>query len=248
MPGALSLDSERLISRGPVYLVACDVYSSFQHLKPKGNLMKVIIIGAGNMGAAFAKQLLRAGHQVRLTSRSADKAATLAAVLPGVEVVAAAGAAIDADAVVVATGFADSVSAIQSLGDVTGKVLIDVSNPLTADYMGLTLGHTTSAAEEIARAVPEAIVVKAFNTLFAQVLDKGPAFSNGKKVNVFVASDSDRGKQTVTSLAQSVGFEVVDAGDLKNSRYLEPLGGLNVYFGYGAGLGTASAPAWMHEA
>jgi predicted dinucleotide-binding enzyme len=210
--------------------------------------MKVTILGAGNMGAAFAKHLLRAGHQVRVASRSTDKAATLAAVLPGVDLVAAADAATDADALIVATAYADSVSAIHSLGDVTGKVLIDISNPLTADYMGLTLGHSTSAAEEIAKAAPEAIVVKAFNTLFAQVLDKGPAFGNGQKVSVFIASDSDRGKQTVTSLAQSMGFEVVDAGGLKNSRYLEPLGGLNVYFGYGAGLGTAIAPVWMHEA
>ena len=210
--------------------------------------MKVTLLGAGNMGASFAKQLSRAGHQVRLVSKSADKAVALAAALPGVTVVPATGAAADADVVIAATGFADSVTALKSLGDLTGKVVVDISNPLTADYMGLTLGHSTSAAEEIAADLPGALVVKAFNTLFAQVLDGGADFGNGQKLSVFVASDSERGKQTVSSLAESMGFAVIDAGGLKNARYLEPLGGLNVYFGYGAGLGTAIAPTWLHKA
>jgi predicted dinucleotide-binding enzyme len=129
-----------------------------------------------------------------------------------------------------------------------GKVVIDISNPLTADYMGLTLGHSTSASEELAKAVPGAEVVKAFNTVFAQVLAGGADFGNGRKVSVFVASDSAHAKQTAITLAASMGFETIDAGGLKNARYLEPLGGLNVYFGYGAGLGTAIAPTWIHKA
>ena len=62
---------------------------------------------------------------------------------------------------------------------------------------------------------------------------------------VFLASDSDKAKQTATTLAQSMGFRTMDAGGLKNARYLEPLGGLNIYFGYGAGLGTSVAPSWI---
>jgi len=209
--------------------------------------MKVTILGAGNMGAAFAKQLLKAGHQVRITSKSADKAATLAAALPGASVVSPAAAG-DADVIIAATGFADSVKALKNLGDLSGKVIVDISNPLSADYMSLTLGHTTSAAEEIAAAVPGAVVVKAFNTLFAQVLDAGADLGNGRKASVLVASDSERGKETVKALADSMGFDVIDAGGLKNARYLEPLGGLNVYLGYGAGLGTGIAPTWLHTA
>ncbi len=125
-----------------------------------------------------------------------------------------------------------------------GKTVIDITNPLTPDYMGLTLGHSTSAAEEIARAVPGAEVVKGFNTVFAQVLANG-ADLGGEKVTVFLASDSERGKQTAKALAESMGFKTLDAGGLKNARYLEPLAGLNIYFGYGAGLGTAVAPAWI---
>mgnify|MGYP001189045524 CR=1 FL=1 len=129
-----------------------------------------------------------------------------------------------------------------------GKVVVDITNPLTADYMGLTLGHGTSAAEEIAKAVPGAEIVKAFNTVFAQVLGEGADFGGGRKVEVFVASDSERAKQAARAIAESIGFAVVDAGPLKNARYLEPVAGLNIYLGYGAGLGTAIAPVWIRKA
>ena len=110
--------------------------------------MKVTIIGAGNMGSAFVKQLVRAGHQVSVTARDSAKAAQVAAAHPGAKAVATAGAAAGADAVVLATGYADAMSALQSVGDLQGKVVIDITNPLTADYMGLTLGHSTSAAND----------------------------------------------------------------------------------------------------
>lgn len=210
--------------------------------------MKVTIIGAGNMGSAFVKQLVRAGHEVSVTARDSAKAAQVVAAHPGAKAVAVAGAANGADAIVLATGYGDAAAALQAVGDLQGKVVIDITNPLTADYMGLTLGHSSSAAEEIARAVPGAEVVKGFNTIFAQVLGDGADFGEGRKVTVFVASDSARAKQTATALAQSMGFEVVDAGGLKNARYLEPLAGLNIYLGYGAGLGTAIAPTWVHKA
>ncbi len=209
--------------------------------------MNITIIGAGNMGAAFAKQLTLAGHKVSVTSRNAAKAAQVAAANAGAVAVAAEGAAAYADAVVLATGYADAVSALRSVGDLQGKVVIDITNPLTPDYMGLTIGHSTSAAEEIAAAVPGAEVVKAFNTLFAQVLDQGADFGAGQKVTVLYASDSARAKKTVEALARSMGFGTQDAGGLKNARYLEPLAGLNIYLGYGAGLGTGIAPTWARK-
>ena len=209
--------------------------------------MKVTVVGAGNMGAAFVKQFTRAGHQVSVTARDSAKAAQVAAANSGAKAVATAGAAAGADAVVLATGYGDAAAALQAVGDLQGKVVIDITNPLTADYMGLTLGHSTSAAEEIAKAVPGAEVVKGFNTVFAQVLADGADFGKGQKVSVFVASDSARAKQTAAALAESIGFAVVDAGGLKNARYLEPLAGLNIYLGYGAGLGTGIAPAWIRK-
>ena len=210
--------------------------------------MKVTVIGAGNMGSGFVKQLTRAGHQVSVTASDGAQAAALAAAHPGAKAVPVAGAADGADAVVVATGYGDAVAALNAVGGLQGQVVIDITNPLSADYMSLTLGHSTSAAEEIAKAVQGAEVVKAFNTVFAQVLGEGADFGQGRKVSVFVASDSERATRTATGLAESMGFEVVDAGGLKNARYLEPLAGLNIYFGYGAGLGTSIAPAWLRKA
>jgi predicted dinucleotide-binding enzyme len=210
--------------------------------------MKVTVIGAGNMGSAFARQLTRAGHQVSVTARDEAKARAVAAANPGAVALATAGSAAGADAIVLAVGYAYAVAALNAVGGVTGKVVIDITNPLTADYMGLTVGHSSSAAEEIAKAVPGARVVKAFNTLFAKVLADGADFGAGQKASVFIAGDDAAAKQTVQGLAETMGFKTVDAGGLKNARYLEPLAGLNVYLGYGAGLGTGIAPAWIRRA
>lgn len=208
--------------------------------------MKVTVIGTGNMGSAFVKQLAKAGHQIRVTGRDLAKAQALAAGNPSVTASAQDKALGDSDAVIVATGYADAVPALRALGDLRGKVVIDITNPVTADYMGLTLGHSTSAAEEIAKAVPGAEVVKAFNTIFAPVLASG-ADLGGQKVPAFVASDSTHAKSVASQIAQSLGFGVTDAGGLKNARYLEPLAGLNIFLGYGAGLGTSIAPTWIRQ-
>ncbi|MHC8285656.1 NADPH-dependent F420 reductase [Pseudomonas sp. XS1P51] len=209
--------------------------------------MKITVLGTGNMGSAFTKQLSSAGHIVRVTGRDIDKAKVLAAQFDNVDAYSAAEALGDSDVVVIATAYEDAAKALQSLGDLTGKVVIDITNPLSADYMSLTIGHVTSAGEEIAKAVPQAHVVKAFNTLFAQVLADGPTFSENQRGSVFVASDSERAKQTAIALAHSLGWKTVDAGGLINARYLEPLAGLNIYLGYGAGLGTAIAPVWLNK-
>ena len=208
--------------------------------------MKVLVIGAGNMGAGFVKQLAAAGHQVSVTARDIAKAQAVAQQF-GATAVPADNAASGTDAVVVATPYNEAVAALRSVGAQNGSVVIDITNPLTPDYMGLTVGHSTSAAEQIAQAVAGAEVVKGFNTVFAQVLAAGADFGGGQKVTVFLASDSERAKQTAKSLAESMGFQTMDAGGLKNARYLEPVAGLNIYFGYGAGLGTTVAPAWIHK-
>jgi len=210
--------------------------------------MKITVIGAGNMGAGFVKQLASAGHQVSVTARDATKAARVANAHPGARAVPASGSADGADVVVLATGYGDAVEALKAAGNLDGKVIVDITNPMTADYMALTIGHSTSAAEEIARAVPGAEVVKAFNTVFADVLNGGADFGDGQTVEVFVASDSERARQTARTIAESMGFAVVDTGPLKNARYLEPLAALNIYLGYGAGLGTGIAPVWIRKA
>jgi 8-hydroxy-5-deazaflavin:NADPH oxidoreductase len=204
--------------------------------------MKVTLIGTGNMGAALAKQITKAGHALVITGRDVAKTKDLATTVGAVfkEEAVAEGV----DVVIVATAYADAITALGSAGDLKRKVIIDITNPLTADYMGLTVGHNTSAAEEIQKAFPDSSVVKAFNTVFAQALTAGPELA-GVTVPVYFAGDDTPAKETVKALIQSMGFAAVDAGGLKNARYLEPLAGLNIYFGYGAGRGTAIAPAWI---
>lgn len=206
--------------------------------------MNILILGAGNMGSALASRFANAGHRVRIAARTPGKAESVAAAT-GAQAYAAGQLLADDEVVVLATGHADAVPALQALGPLDGKVVIDITNPLAADYMDLILGHDTSAAEEIAKAFPTIELVKAFNTLFAQVLAQGPAFAGGQIATAFYAGDSERARQTARSLIESIGFAAQDAGPLKNARYLEPLAGLNIWFGYGAGLGTDIAPAWI---
>lgn len=209
--------------------------------------MNILLLGAGNMGSALARQFTQAGHSVQIAARSLEKAQAVASTLPGATAIDTTGSAAKADVIVVATPSDQAVAALTQAGPLDGKVVVDITNPLTPDYMGLTIGHSTSAAEEIAKAFPTAEVVKGFNTLFAQVLGEGAAFAGGQTAPAFLASDSERAKATAKSLAESIGFDVIDAGPLKNARYLEPLAGLNIYLGYGAGQGTNISPTWIRR-
>lgn len=208
--------------------------------------MNLLLLGAGNMGTALATRFAAAGHTVRIAATSLDSALRAADAIPGATAVTALGSAADADVVVLATPYEAARAALAAAGPLDGKVVIDITNPLTPDYAGLTIGHGTSAAEEIAKTVPTADVAKAFNTLFAQVIAEGPAFGEAT-APTFVAADSERAKATATALAESIGFDVIDVGPLKNARYLEPLAGLNIHLGYGAGHGTRIAPAWLRR-
>jgi hypothetical protein len=204
--------------------------------------MKVTVIGSGNMGSALARQIVKAGHSLVVSGRNSAQAKDLAQTLGATY--RATDAVQGADAVVLATPYNEALSALRAAGDLRGKIVIDITNPLTADFMGLTIGHSTSAAEQIQQAFAEAKVVKAFNTVFAQVLAQGAKLHEAT-VPVFFAGDDASAKEKVKALIQSMGFSPVDAGPLKNARYLEPLAGLNIYLGYGAGRGTSIAPAWI---
>ena len=202
--------------------------------------MKVAIIGTGNMASGLAHTLAGAKHEVIIGSRDPAKAAALAEkVGQGAQGGGIAAAAKLAEVVILAIPFGAAADAIKDAGDLAGKVLVDISNPISADYKTLVIGHTTSAAEEIQALAPEAIVVKAFNTIFAQLLRQG------KTLQVFVASDDEAAKGQVSGLAQSVGFEAVNAGSLSNSRFIEPIGEMNIHFGYFLDKGPVVAPAWV---
>jgi predicted dinucleotide-binding enzyme len=150
-----------------------------------------------------------------------------------------------ADVVILATPYSAAPEALRQAGDLSGKVLIDISNPITPDFKALTVGHNTSAAEEIQKIVPQARVVKAFNTVFAELLPLDARKGRAAPVQIFIAGDDDAAKQTVADIVSNAGFEPVEAGLLSNARYLEPVGEMNIHFGFFLGWGTTAAPAWI---
>jgi hypothetical protein len=200
------------------------------------------ILGLGNMGKGLAKRL--AGHgTLLLGTRDVAAANAFASTLPsGVTVTTYADAIARADVVVLALPYAAALE-IATDPSLAGKIVVDISNPVKPDYSGLSLGHTTSAAEEIQKAAPKAKVVKAFNTIFAGVFDS-PAATLAT-VPVFVAGDDAAAVDAVAALAETAGFAVERVGGLDGARLVEPVGMLNIRFGYGLGRGTAIAPSWL---
>jgi len=207
--------------------------------------MNISIFGTGNMASGLAAIFANAGHNVTVASRDETKAGTLAAGLGnGIKSASFADAAAAAGIVVLAVPFEAAGDVIAAAGGLAGKIVIDITNPLTADYSGLTIGHVTSAAEEIQKLAPTAKIVKAFNTVFASVLQNGGKAA-GKPATVFVASDDAEARNSVAALAAGAGFAAVQTGGLSSARYLEPVAGLNIALGYGLGHGTDIAPAWQ---
>lgn len=206
--------------------------------------MKIAVIGTGKMGAGFARAFTSSGVDVVIGHRDPAKAASLAAELGAtVEGGGTAAAVKLADIVLLALPYDSVASVLGEVGDLTDKILIDISNPITADYKELLLGHTTSAAEEIQKAAPGAHVVKAFNTIFAGLVS--PEVRAGKTLQVFVAGDDADATAKVRELAEKLSFEAVNAGPLSNSRFLEPIGEMNIHFGFLLGMGPTVAPTWV---
>ena len=210
--------------------------------------MSISIIGAGNMAKGLATRFANAGHPVTLASRDEAKAdAAAREVGNGVSSASLASAAQSADIVVLAVPFDAAGNVIEAAGGFAGKIVIDITNPMKADFSGLSIGHTTSAAEEIQKRAPQAKVVKAFNTIFAQVLQNNGQAA-GRPATVFVAGDDEAARAAVAELARSAGFETLETGALATARYLEPTAALNITLGYGLGHGTDIAPTWQRAA
>jgi NADPH-dependent F420 reductase len=208
--------------------------------------MTIAIIGIGKMGTGFARLFASRGMDITIGHKKPEKAIALAkeigAKAKGGSVKDAAS---QADVIIFAVKYEDTAAALEAAGDLTHKIIIDISNPITADFKALTIGHFTSAAEEIQKLVPNAKVVKAFNTIFAELL---PAESrSGRKVQVFITGDNEAAKATVSNLVRETDFEPVECGVLSNSRYLEPLGELNIWLGLYLGWGTSGAPEYRNR-
>ena len=207
--------------------------------------MKIAIIGTGGVGAGLASVLAKTAHEITVSDRKGGTEASAKLAARGLSVRAAEvrPAVQAADVVILAVPYG-AAAGLAEVADFAGKIVVDVTNPVKDDFLGLLIGHTTSAAEEIAKALPGARMVKAFNTIFAQVYDQGLSFG-ATPVQTFVAADDADAKSTVIALARDAGFDARDAGPLSNARHIEPLAYLNIQFGYMLGQGTQTAPVWL---
>ena len=188
--------------------------------------MKIAIIGAGNVGGGLATAAAKAGHDVVLSAGDAAAAQAAAATAGAAAAASNLEAVQGADLVVLAVPNGAVTGIVTELGDaLNGKIVVDVTNPLTDDYSDLTTSGV-SAAELLQQQLPGASVVKAFNTIFA-ARHSNPT-ENGQPLDAFIAADDDVAKTAVSSLAESLGYRVIDAGGLRMARSLEEMAFLNI--------------------
>ena len=180
----------------------------------------ISIIGTGNMAGALAGRALAGGNAVEIIGRDPANAKELpprsAAPPSGRPGTAPAG-----DIVIIALPYASAAAVIGEYGDaLRGKVVIDITNPITPDFTGFLIPEGSSGAQEIAKAAPaSAHVVKAFNTLPSDVLAAGPA--QGRALDVFIAGDDAKAKARVSAFIESLGLRPMDTGRLPMARALE---------------------------
>ncbi len=181
--------------------------------------MRIAVIGAGNVGAAVGQNWLRSGHDVVWGVRDPAKYADL----PAERLLAPAESARDADVVLLATPWPVAERAISELGDLSGKIVLDATNPLGMGPTGLelSLGFTTSAGEMVANWAKGASVFKTLNQTGAD--NMGDPTHYAVRPAMFVAGDDGARKPEVMALVEDLGFAAFDAGPLSNARLLEPL-------------------------
>ena len=141
----------------------------------------------------------------------------------------------EAEILVLATPWPAARNAIEAAGDIRGKTVIDCTNPIGEGWSGLTIGHTTSAAEMVAQWAAGARVVKAFSTTGTG--NMADPLYGGQPITMFICGDDKGAKRIVSNLAEELGFDVADTGALATARYLEPMAMLWVHLAYAEGYG-----------
>jgi hypothetical protein len=172
------------------------------------------------MAGALAGRALAGGNAVEIIGRDSTKAKELAAALDGATV-GAPGADPAGDIVVLAVPYASAAAVVSEYGDaLNGKIIIDITNPVSPDFKGFVTPDGSSGAQEIAKAAPAGThVVKAFNALFSHVLAAGPG--EGRLLDVFIAGDDAQAKTRVSAFIESLGLRPLDIGQLPMARTLE---------------------------
>ena len=189
--------------------------------------MNVAIIGTGNVGRALAASFTRAGHTVTLASRDAEHAAAAAAATGARFAKTNAEAAAAAQVVVLAIPFASIEAVAAEIREaVTGKPVVDATNRMSFGPNGPTIDNGDSNADRLAAWLPDAHIVKAFNTLLAS--HQADPMADGTQLDGFVAGDDRDAKDTVLELIRSIGLNPVDVGPLVRAQQLEQIAFLNI--------------------
>lgn len=198
--------------------------------------MRVGILGSGLMGAKLGTLFARAGHDVVFSyARSHEKLEQLALsagskARAGTPLEAARGA----DSILLAVHWSRMDDVLSQAGDLSGKVIITCSVPLNAEDTELVVTHTSSGAEALARRIPKARVVAAFQTVPSEVLfDVFEARRKFTRPSLVYCGDDASSKGTAAELIRDVGFYPVDAGPLRIARYTEPFAMLIAQLAYG---------------
>ena len=190
----------------------------------------IAVIGAsGNMGSAISKSLSKGNYRLLLFSNEKEKTEALineiknslaAADLEALE--CPTDASWEADVIILAVPFQAEKELAEKIREVANqKIVISIANPLNEAYNGLVTTPDTSAAEELQKLLPNAKVVKAFNTTFAA--DFITPVIDGKQVDSFIAGNDEEALQTISELVTTAGFNPIVAGDLSVSRTLEAM-------------------------
>jgi predicted dinucleotide-binding enzyme len=183
-------------------------------------MSSISIVGLGTMASTLADRALAGGNTVEIIGRDPAKANELAAALDGATV-GTTGTAPAGDIVILAVPYASAAAVVSEYGDaLQGKVIVDITNPITPDAKGFVTPEDSSGAQEIAKSAPSgAHVVKAFNTLFSDVLAAGSA--EGRPLDVFIAGDDAQAKARVSAFIESLGLRPLDVGELPMARAIE---------------------------
>ncbi len=206
--------------------------------------MTIAIVGTGSVGMALGRGWSRAGHSIIYGTRDPDgmSAREALAKTEGAALETPAEAARGADVVVLAVPWKAVQAVLLDLGDLGGRVIIDAANPIGP---GITHALETSGGERTAGWAQNGRVVKAFNTTgWENMLD---ADYGTHRPAMFIAGDDDEAKATVADLAETLGFEPVDAGPLHRSRELEHLATLWVSQAVQQGRGRGFAFAVLRR-
>lgn len=199
--------------------------------------MRIGVLGTGDVGRSLANGFLQLGHEVKMGSRepgNAKAAAWASEAGPRASAGIFAEAAQFGELVALATLWSGTENALRlaGAGNLAGKVLIDATNPILLTPgapPSLALGHSDSGGEQVQRWVPEARVVKAFNTVgYAHMVH--PQFPGGPP-DMFICGNDGAAKSTVSEILTAFGWNTIDIGGIEGARLLEPLCILWVLYG-----------------